>query len=347
MSSITSPPAKIHLASTTKISLNDRFAKLAKVKSQQEAVQHQQQPAAVISQPHAKPQVRLRNPDASHRNKELAMTMASRPSVRAALQSKNKSITHQQQQQQQQHHQARANSARQNNTNTASLINNSLSNTTATQLLLLQQQQAQLEYQIQQQQQQLRGFDQTRLSMNGRLFNAKTAMASRLSSARQGGQPQRGGKLFRADSAPGVGNLNQRLRRVGANNGNFRGTAVYVRGGGGIRRGGFNRGGGNAGLNTSGRVTKRTSFGNRSLTARGGSARGNARGGRGGARGGFKNGRGCAVANGVKQEPKSKENLDMDLDQYMSKSRSHLDADLDGYMAQAQQPPQQQDKPPQ
>ena len=32
---------------------------------------------------------------------------------------------------------------------------------------------------------------------------------------------------------------------------------------------------------------------------------------------------------------KSKENLDMDLDQYMAKSKGHLDNDLDQYMAQA------------
>ena len=35
------------------------------------------------------------------------------------------------------------------------------------------------------------------------------------------------------------------------------------------------------------------------------------------------------------QKPKTRENLDMDLDQYMAKSKGHLDADLDTYMAQA------------
>ena len=32
---------------------------------------------------------------------------------------------------------------------------------------------------------------------------------------------------------------------------------------------------------------------------------------------------------------KKRENLDMDLDQYMAKSKSHLDNDLDTYMSQA------------
>ena len=37
----------------------------------------------------------------------------------------------------------------------------------------------------------------------------------------------------------------------------------------------------------------------------------------------------------VKEDPKNKETLDMDLDKYMSKTKHSLDNDLDTYMAQA------------
>ena len=42
-----------------------------------------------------------------------------------------------------------------------------------------------------------------------------------------------------------------------------------------------------------------------------------------------------AKPNSAPQKPKSKEVLDVDLDQYMAKSKYHLDTDLDSYMAQA------------
>lgn len=42
-----------------------------------------------------------------------------------------------------------------------------------------------------------------------------------------------------------------------------------------------------------------------------------------------------AAAGAFKKPNLKKENLDMDLDQYMAKSKSHLDSDLDSYMAQA------------
>ncbi len=42
-----------------------------------------------------------------------------------------------------------------------------------------------------------------------------------------------------------------------------------------------------------------------------------------------------AAAGAFKKPTLKKENLDMDLDQYMAKSKSHLDSDLDSYMAQA------------
>lgn len=37
----------------------------------------------------------------------------------------------------------------------------------------------------------------------------------------------------------------------------------------------------------------------------------------------------------VKAGPQSKQSLDIDLDQYMSKTKGHLDNDLDQYMAKS------------
>ncbi len=350
MSSITSPPAKIHLASTTKISLNDRFAKLAKFKVQKEtssgsmgngshssssaASQHQEQTVRPVS--------RVRNPEASSRNKNLALSMANRPSVRAALHLKNKSIQQQQRvgQLQEQNRRQQPSTANSNGSNNGRLgsANSSRINSARPQ---------------QQQPQQQAGFDPHRLSINGRIFNNKVNLAQRLGPRPQSignlrarvGLPSRGGKQFRRQplvmsgiqQAVVVGSINQRIRRVGA-------AGNAKRGGGFVARGR----GARAALNNSGRVTKRTSLGNRSFTKNAGQkvARGGIAGRRGGGRGrggarnaGTRNG---AATGAKKQEPKSRENLDMDLDQYMSKSKSHLDHDLDSYMAQAQQQQQQQ-----
>ena len=77
MSAITSPPAKILLSSSTKISLNDRFTKLEKVKSETKPINST---------------VRVGKPTASAKNTRLALQMANRPSVQAALRIKKKSI---------------------------------------------------------------------------------------------------------------------------------------------------------------------------------------------------------------------------------------------------------------
>lgn len=78
MSSLTNPPAKIALASSTKISLNDRFTKLATNKPQIDK-QTIRKPANQVGM-------------ATARNRNLAKQMAARPNVRAALKLKQKSI---------------------------------------------------------------------------------------------------------------------------------------------------------------------------------------------------------------------------------------------------------------
>lgn len=61
--------------------------------------------------------------------------------------------------------------------------------------------------------------------------------------------------------------------------------------------------------------------------------------GRGGmrGRGGFagRGGRGCGRGRGVGRPAVTREQLDNQLDAYMSKTKGHLDAELDAYMAQA------------
>lgn len=76
MSSITNPPAKIALTSSTKVSLNDRFTKLANNKPQIDKQAVRKLPLGI----------------ASNKNRNLAKQMATRPNVRAALKLKQKSI---------------------------------------------------------------------------------------------------------------------------------------------------------------------------------------------------------------------------------------------------------------
>ncbi|CAF0707535.1 unnamed protein product [Brachionus calyciflorus] len=78
MSSISHLPAKINLASSTKVSLNDRFTKLASNKPQLDK-QTTRKPANPVGL-------------ASNRSRNLAKQMAQRPNVRAALKLKQKSI---------------------------------------------------------------------------------------------------------------------------------------------------------------------------------------------------------------------------------------------------------------
>ncbi|XP_069031975.1 chromatin target of PRMT1a [Embiotoca jacksoni] len=73
--------------------------------------------------------------------------------------------------------------------------------------------------------------------------------------------------------------------------------------------------------------------------ARGGVARGGVARGRGGlrGRGGFsgRGGRGRGRGRGIGRPSVTREQLDNQLDAYMSKTKGHLDAELDAYMAQA------------
>lgn len=52
-------------------------------------------------------------------------------------------------------------------------------------------------------------------------------------------------------------------------------------------------------------------------------------------RGGFSRGRGRSRGRGSPRPALTREQLDNQLDAYMSKTKGHLDAELDAYMAQA------------
>lgn len=78
MSAIKNPPAKIALSSSTKISLNDRFTKLASNKPQMDKQVVRKMPNLVGM--------------ASVKSRNLVKQMAARPNVRAALKLKQKSI---------------------------------------------------------------------------------------------------------------------------------------------------------------------------------------------------------------------------------------------------------------
>ncbi|RNA38006.1 Chromatin target of PRMT1 [Brachionus plicatilis] len=78
MSAIKNPPAKIALSSSTKLSLNDRFTKLASNKPQLDKQPARKLPNAVGF--------------ASAKSRSLVKQMAARPNVRAALKLKQKSI---------------------------------------------------------------------------------------------------------------------------------------------------------------------------------------------------------------------------------------------------------------
>lgn len=298
--SITTPPSKILLTSTTKISLNDRFAKLAKIKPASEVVATVA-PVAAAAGPLVSPKVR-----ASAQNQRLALQMAARPSVRAALQIKKKSIRQQldvanrnrgagpqrprQQQQQPMAGRLSAPVARGNNRQ----INRNG-----------------------------RGFDASRLSFNNK---------------------KRGLSLAQRLSRPAT--MNNKIRRVGARN-NQRANQSF---------------GGRSNLNTSGRVNKRNSLGGGARLRRQGAGapqrfnrpRNNQQGGQNrkpnNNNNNFRNNKmnnNKGAATGGKGKPqqanKTRENLDMDIDDFMRKSKSGLDKDLDSYMQQAAAANQAQD----
>ncbi|XP_068431674.1 chromatin target of PRMT1a isoform X1 [Clinocottus analis] len=131
----------------------------------------------------------------------------------------------------------------------------------------------------------------------------------------------RGGLRGRARGGVMRGALSLRGKRVSSTGGPMRGRGSAGRLA--MRRGGRNRGGppGRGGALSRG-------------AARGGVARG-----RGGLRGraGFagRGGRGRGRGRGVGGQGVTREQLDNQLDAYMSKTKGHLDAELDAYMSQA------------
>jgi hypothetical protein len=167
MSALTSPPAKILLSSSTKVSLHDRFTKLAKSTSQTDK-------GGVI-----KAGIR----PASAKNRKLAIQMASRPSVQAALRIKNKSIR-------QQIGQAKMNQPRLRN---RFKINN---NTNNQGVGLFKRVNKPRPFQNK-----AAGFDPSRLSIGGAPFMKPRNLANRLGAVGAAG-----------------GNMNNRIRRVGAGN---------------------------------------------------------------------------------------------------------------------------------
>jgi len=135
------------------------------------------------------------------------------------------------------------------------------------------------------------------------------------------GSPTRG----RGRGGGGIGGVKRGLLRnrlgtgtaaVTKNRGGFGGRFKQGRGQGNLRGiGGVRRGGGGVGR------------------SRGG-IRGASRGARGG-RGGRGATRGRGGGRGRVEKPVSKDKLDEELEQYMSKTKSHLDAELDEYMQHA------------
>nr|XP_020666432.1 chromatin target of PRMT1 protein isoform X1 [Pogona vitticeps] len=121
----------------------------------------------------------------------------------------------------------------------------------------------------------------------------------------------RGGRGARALLRGGIPLRGQTLLRGGRGIAPRMGMRRGLRGRGGPGRGGINRG-------TMGR----------------GGLGGRGRGMAGRGRGGFGRGRGRGRGRGTTRPALTKEQLDNQLDAYMSKTKGHLDAELDAYMAQ-------------
>ncbi|CAL1533092.1 unnamed protein product [Lymnaea stagnalis] len=134
-----------------------------------------------------------------------------------------------------------------------------------------------------------------------------------------------GENLYFTNKSRGRGTFSPRGTR--GNRGTFRGRGrggynrfdENIRGGDNRRRGGRGRGGPDR-------------FTGQALQNRRGGARGSPRGARRGARGQGRGGRGGRGRGGNNV---SVQDLDNQLDEYMSKSRSHLDTELDTYMAES------------
>lgn len=273
---LTNPPAKILLNQKTSMSLNDRFSQIAKIHRPASTTTTTTASTGAIGTINNNSfKSRLNNnlfqKRASMKNRRLALQMANRPSVQAALKIKKKSIK------------------------------------------------------------QRLGFANNNNNMNN---NNKSFLTPGAVNNGRG----RGGKNI----------LRQRVGRGGAI---IRRTNIQSRLSGFNRVAGVGRGRGRPNNNLKTRLgnmmnksanDSNTSFTRRrnALSApigtrvytRGGGVRGRGRGGRLNNR--RRGGSGVGVGGRQPQQPKSKESLDTDLDQYMSKSKSHLDTQLDQYMSQ-------------
>lgn len=289
-SAITTPPAKISLPSTSKMSLHDRFTKLAKARppTTKSAV------SAVSSIP------AVAGARASAKNRQLALQMANRPSVQAALKLKNKSIK-------QRLGQLKPTVIGQ--ARPTKIYKPAASNVTNV---------------------------RARLSLQ----KGKPVGAGRIDPARLSLPANPGANRFQGGERRGAGRggANRRSLNNSLNSGNSNNAIRRVGAGGGMgnkegRRSLRGRIGATNALNTNVRRYNRAGANVQRGRGRG---RGGNRGGRRGNNRPQQQGRGGnAPADGQQQPPKSRENLDMDLDQYMAKSKSHLDSDLDVYMAQS------------
>ncbi|CAC5377321.1 unnamed protein product [Mytilus coruscus] len=280
-------PAKIVLKSTTKMSLNDRFSTI-------QATVRQPAQQASVSNIRAKMAAQHQ---ATAANKRLAMQMANRPSVQAALKIKKKSLKQ-----------------RLGFGNTSVKSRLTLGGRGGGAMVRGGRGQGRL----MRSRGQMRGRGRGGRGGGGSTPGSPTGNQM----VRGGNRGQRGGFVQR-----GRGQRGGFVQRGGGQRGGF-----VQRGGGGGgenrgRRGGMQRGRGFQGGNRGGRGQAQGFRGNRGgFRARGG---GNNRG-----RGGFRGGRGQRGRGGDGRSPISKEELDNQLEAYMSKTKSSLDADLDSYMQQ-------------
>uniref|UniRef100_A0A3Q4HSG1 Chromatin target of PRMT1a n=1 Tax=Neolamprologus brichardi TaxID=32507 RepID=A0A3Q4HSG1_NEOBR len=173
----------------------------------------------------------------------------------------------------------------------------------------------------------------TKVSLNERFTNMlknkqPTAVSIRATMQQQHLASARNRRLAQQmENRPSVQSLKQRLGKSNIQARLGRPVGALMRGGppggrGGMR--GMNRGG----LRGRGRGGVMRG----ALSLRGGPMRGRGRGGLRG-RGGFAGRRGRG--RGVGRPAVTREQLDNQLDAYMSKTKGHLDAELDAYMAQA------------
>lgn len=282
-SALTSPPARIHLSSSTKMSLHDRFTKLAKNRVEAGLNDSKSSSSGAAAHNHPASAKTL----GSAKNRRLAMQMANRPSVKAALKIKKRSI-------------------RQRLGGVSALAARTGGRVTGNNRRMPG----------------VKRLNQQRTPLKS---PGKSPLKSRLSTTNSPGAGIDPSRLS-FNNAARSNNKAQLALRLSGNNGRIRTKQVYVNSNRLKQRVTFNQNN-NPNINR-GPNNNRNNRNNNN----------NPRNGRGGGnrRNGNRPNPNGAAASGVGGDPtKVKQNLDMDLAQYMAKSKSHLDADLDVYMAQS------------